>query len=152
MSCYVLASSDYSAFRSIFRRRLSLRRVVLGIWLVGSISFGLAGIIADQLYLYAWPSHPERLELAVRIFPFERQISIGTGYFYVLGNQPSLKALHEVRKALEWDNGAADLIQAEMVYSFAMGKTDEAVAAFYRLKRIDPDAPAIKRIERSDEP
>jgi tetratricopeptide (TPR) repeat protein len=116
------------------------------------VSFGLRAVIADQLYLWAWPSHPERLELAARIFPYERAIAISPGYFYLLANKPSLKALHEVRKALEWDNGAADLIQAEMVYSFAMGKTDEAVAAFYRLKRIDPDAPAIKRMERSDEP
>jgi len=149
MSSFALQSSGVSASRSIFRRALSLRRLLLGAWLVFSVTFGMRALVADQLYLRAWSeSSSEKLELAIRIFPYERAIGTSLGYYYLLMNKPSLTALHEVRMALQYDPGAADLIKADMVYSFNLGKKEDAQLAFNRLKRITPNTTIVKELER----
>ncbi len=64
-------------------------------------------------------------------------------------NQANLTALSAIKNALKYDPGAADLIQAEMMFSFQLGKNKQAVDAFNRLKRISPNAEVVKEIEEN---
>ncbi len=150
MSFFALSLSDYLASRSTFLRRLSWGRAALVIWSVASVTFGLSAIVADQLYLEAWrnpPFSPEKLELAAKVFPFDRNIATSPGYYYLLMNKASLISLHAIREALGYDPAAADLIQAEMIFAFQIGKNGQAIDAFNRLKRISLNAKIIKEIE-----
>ena len=150
MSLFALVLSDYSASRSISQRRHSWRHALWATWSAASILFGLMALIADQLYLEAWrkpPFSPTKLELAAKIFPCERAIITSSGYYYLLMNEGNLTALHEIKGALNRDPAAADLIKAEMIFSFDIGRNVEAVDAFNRLKRITPNAPIVKQIE-----
>ena len=150
MSFFALGLSDYSGSRFISRLRLSWRPVLQGLWSGASIAFGIMALTADQLYLEAWrrpPFSPSKLELAAAVFPFERMIATSSGYYYLLMNKANLTTLHEIKAALKYDPAAADLIKAEMIFSFDLGKNDEAVDAFNRLKRITPNAPIVKQIE-----
>ncbi len=153
MSFFALELLDYLAFRFTSRRRLSLQRFALVTWSVGSVMFGLSAVVADQLYLSAWrpPFDPSKLELAARIFPFDRAIATSAGYYHLLMNQANLTSLSAIKDALKYDPGAADLIQAEMMFSFQLGKNKQAVDAFNRLKRISPNAKIIKEIEHPEQ-
>ncbi len=64
-------------------------------------------------------------------------------------NKGNLTALAAIKDALKYDPAAADLIQAEMMVSFQLGKNEQAVDAFNRLKRISPNAEVVKEIEEN---
>lgn len=99
--------------------------------------------MADQLYVGGWQRHDvSGLQLAARLFPYERSIVTGPAYWYI--TNPSSDGLAAVVEALRHDPWSADLTEAEMRLSFAMKLNDQAVRAFYRLQRIAPRANTIQ--------
>jgi hypothetical protein len=118
-------------------------------WAIVAVSFGVRAVVADQLYLSAWraPFDPWKLDLAAKIFPQERAIATGYGYYHLLMNHPTEEALAAVRNASAFDPAAADLAEAEMVYAHGLGHVEEAAIAYARLKRLAPKSDIVKRIE-----
>lgn len=99
--------------------------------------------MADYLYLGGWQRHDVAgLQLAARLFPYERSIVTGPAYWY--STNPSPDGLAAVVEALRHDPWSADLTEAEMRLSSAMKLNDQAVRAFYRLQRIAPRAKTVE--------
>jgi hypothetical protein len=51
---------------------------------------------------------------------------------------------------LEFDPNAADLIQAEMEFSFLLGKNEETLRAYHRLSVIAPNSALVKQIANAN--
>lgn len=91
----------------------------------------------DQLYLVGLEQHDAgKLELAARLFPFERDIAIGTGMLYVIISTDDRRALGAIRMAQEFDPYAADLLRGEAAYAYHFGLKPEGDWATGRLRSI----------------
>jgi len=86
------------------------------------------------------------LDLSAHLFPMNRYIALGPTYYFIVNRKATEQALSFVNRGLEYDPNAGDLIQAEMEFSFLLGKNDEAIRAYNRLSLIAPNSKMIKMI------
>lgn len=85
--------------------------------------------------------------MAAKLFPYERAISTGPGYFSMLNRRVDEAGLADIIAATDWDPGAADLLTAQSVFASRLGKTNEAMSAYNRLKALAPRADIVREIE-----
>ena len=149
MPSFALGSSGYSAFPSIFLRRLSWARSWRALWLIGGTIFALRAIIGDQIYLEASKHpNPHTYEMASKAFPYERAILLGRAYYFLRLNAATPEGIREVREGIKKDPTAADLIVADMVYSYTLGKNDDAIRAFAKLEQISPKSWYVQDVKQ----
>jgi len=75
----------------------------------------------------------------------DRNLALGTSYYFLLLHQPSELALAYIDRGLLYDPYAADLLNAKIYYSYALGKNDEMVRALTRLSVIAPNSVIKKK-------
>ena len=147
---YSLELLDYSVSLYISRLAPLWQQSWRVIWLTLSMLIGILAITADQLYLIGWRQHDAfKIELAAQLFRFDRSIALGTSYLFLELNNPTEQALNYINRGLTYDPNAADLLQAQMQYSFKLGKKDEAVRAYARLALIAPNSSVVKRLSEN---
>lgn len=64
---------------------------------------------------------------------------MGPAQYYVIKDEPSEKALRYIAVGLNYDPNAIDLLQSNFKYKYMMGKNEEALNAYQKLKDIAPD-------------
>jgi hypothetical protein len=90
-----------------------------------------------------------KLELAARLFPINRNIALGPAYYFLATNKATEQSLAYINYGLKYDSNNFDLIKTEMVYSFKLGKNDEALRAYARMALIAPNSAIVKQISNS---
>lgn len=80
-----------------------------------------------------------KIEIAASLFPLNRSIALGPAQYYVIKDEPSEKALRYIAVGLNYDPNAIDLLQSNFKYKYMMGKNEEALNAYQKLKDIAPD-------------
>jgi tetratricopeptide (TPR) repeat protein len=102
-------------------------------------------IISDQFYLAGWIQQDlHKIEIAAKLFPLNRSIALGPAQFYVIKDEPSEKALKYIAIGLNYDPNAIDLLQSNFKYKYMMGKDEEALNAYQKLKKLAPDSSMVK--------
>jgi len=102
-------------------------------------------IISDQIYLAGWKQLDiHRIEIAAKLFPLNRSIALGPAQFYVIKDEPSEKALKYITVGLNYDPNAIDLLQSNFKYKYMMGKNEEALNTYRKLKALAPDSQIVK--------
>lgn len=85
-----------------------------------------------------------KIEIAAKLFPLNRSIALGPAQYFVIQDEPSEKALSYLNVGLHYDPNAVDLLQSKFKYSYMMGKNEEALNTYQKLKKIAPDNEMIK--------
>lgn len=85
-----------------------------------------------------------KIEIAAKLFSLNRNIALGPAQFYVIKDEPSEKALKYIAVGLNYDPNAIDLLQSNFKYKYMMGKNEEALNAYQKLKDIAPDNSIVK--------
>src|SRR5690242_3321764 len=90
MQSYSLLSSDYLVSHYIWRL-LRLWQVLWRVtWLIFGWLMAILSITADQFYLNGWKEKSiEKIELAALLFPIERDLALGSTYYYLLSKNPT---------------------------------------------------------------
>ena len=136
---YSLSLSDFSVSRYICQLQDLWSLLWRLSWLSLAWAVGLLSVIADQYYLIGWKQHDiDKIEMASKLFPLNRNIALGPSLFYLVENFPSEKALSYLDKGLSYDPNAVDLLQAKVTYSLMLGKQKDATEAYNRLIMLAP--------------
>lgn len=106
------------------------------------------GFLGDQYYLKGIRSHQlNDFKLAIRWFPFARQILMGEGEYYSLSKEISKPALDAYKKVLIYDPYSAEYLSYDVQISFLFGDRTEVLKTFALLKKIAPTMPFVKSVE-----
>ena len=154
MSSFASPSFQCSALFSASRLKDSFSALWRVIWLIAGMSFGLRAIVADQIYSNEWRqpiTSPDRLELASRVFPYERAILNARAYAYLHANVASEEAIGAIREGQRRDPAAADLLVAEMQYSYMLGKNKDVITTFARLQKLAPRSWFVQDVKEKGE-
>lgn len=117
-------------------------------WLSLAWAVGLLSIAADQYYLIGWKQFDlDKIEIASKLFPLNRNIALGPSLYYLVKNEPSEKALNYINVGLSYDPNAVDLLQAKVTYNLMLGKQEDATKAYSKLVVIAPKVNTMAKIK-----
>ena len=151
MASFASELSACSAFPSMCRPRRLWSVAWRVCFVIAGMTFGLRAIIGDQIYLEGLkrPS-PATFDRASVIFPYERAILMGRYYYWMRRNEATPDAINAIREGERKDPAAADLIVAEMQFSFLMGQNLDAYNAYLRLAKLAPKSWFVKDVEQRE--
>ncbi len=89
-----------------------------------------------------------RFKIAANIFKIDRNIALGPAYFYLIKGEVTEEALLNINNGLKYDPNAPDLLKASMLYSFRLGKQNEALDAFNKLASLVPNNEMVKCLSK----
>ena len=142
---YFLLLSEFLVSRYICQLQHSCSLLWRLSWLSLAWATAILSITSDQFYLAGWIQRDlHKIEIAAKLFPLNRSIALGPAQFYVIKDEPSEKALRYIAVGLNYDPNAIDLLQANFKYKYMMGKNEEALNAYQKLKKIAPDNEIVK--------
>ena len=108
--------------------------------------------ISDQFYLRgSLHKNVEEFKIASLLFRLDRNIALGPPYYYLIEGKPTEEALYYMNMGIAYDPNAVDLINAKMIFSFELGKNEDALKAFNRLALIVPNSSIVKRLSKKED-
>lgn len=79
-----------------------------------------------------------KLEIASKIFPYNREIVVGPAFKAILDGIPTKESFEHIRIGLKTDPYSVEMSLANMKTSAIIGDNFEALKSYYVLKRIAP--------------
>lgn len=111
------------------------------------IPTGLAGLISDQFYLQGIKTKDVvKLEAAKLLFPFEREILIGTAQLYYANKVLDDKTLYYFKDVLRHDPYSVQFLGAVAQLEYLNKNENEAIRIKKQLEKIAPNSNVLKVI------
>lgn len=111
------------------------------------LPLGCLGITADQFYLKGLKtSDLSYFRLAIKLFPFEKEILVGEADSYINFKILNEKSLISIKNALVYDPYSIRLLSMDLQYDYLLGNKTRAIMNFKKLKNMAPNSSTVKQL------
>src|SRR5882762_764021 len=132
------------------RLRAFSARLRWGAFAAAGLYFGLTASVGDWLNSYGVDHlHMPSIQLAAKLFPWNRYIRTKPAYFALAWAPPSEESIDLISSVLRTDPFSADLTNGLAMHLYGVADDFRANATWRAFTRIAPNSPHSKRIEKA---